>query len=145
MPSLLFLTRKDLRFSSTWRHFLEDQVRLTVSSLSLLHPYPFFIITALLIFHFHFSLSLSLSLFLSSSSPFNFIPTYTFPSSFLGSLDEFLRAYVNKFKFSTVTSVEWKDFFLQFFDKEVCAYTYSSYVQCIMNYSHTTCTPVTLG
>ena len=26
---------------------------------------------------------------------------------------------MNKFKFSTVTSVEWKDFFLEFFDKEV--------------------------
>jgi leukotriene-A4 hydrolase len=37
----------------------------------------------------------------------------------LGSLDEFLRAYVKKFKFSTVTTLEWKDFFLEFFDKEV--------------------------
>ena len=37
----------------------------------------------------------------------------------VGSLDEFLRAYVNKFKISTVTTLEWKDFFLEFFDKEV--------------------------
>ena len=26
---------------------------------------------------------------------------------------------MNKFKFSTVTSLEWKNFFLEFFDKEV--------------------------
>ena len=39
----------------------------------------------------------------------------------VGSLDEFLRAYVKKFKFSTVTTLEWKDFFLEFFDKEVHA------------------------
>ena len=29
---------------------------------------------------------------------------------------------MNKFKFSTVISLEWKKFFLEFFDKEVATY-----------------------
>lgn len=52
----------------------------------------------------------------------------------VGSLDEFLRAYVNKFKFSTVTSLEWKDFFLEFFDKEV----HNNYVNCSMTFESST-------
>ncbi|XP_064400274.1 leukotriene A-4 hydrolase-like [Halichondria panicea] len=36
-----------------------------------------------------------------------------------GSLDGFLRSYVNKYKFLTITSVEWKQYFLEYFKKQV--------------------------
>ena len=37
----------------------------------------------------------------------------------LGSLDEFLKTYVEKFKFATISSEEWKEYFLNFFHKQV--------------------------
>ena len=36
-----------------------------------------------------------------------------------GSLDEFLKTYVEKFKFATISSEEWKEYFLNFFHKQV--------------------------
>ena len=36
-----------------------------------------------------------------------------------GSLDGFLRAFVEKFKHTTVNSKEWKEFFLEYFHKQV--------------------------
>ena len=38
-----------------------------------------------------------------------------------GFLDGFLKAYIAKYRYSTVTTEEWKEFFLDFFNKEVCA------------------------
>ena len=40
-------------------------------------------------------------------------------------MDDFLKAYVNRFKYSTVTSVEWKVFFLEFFEEEVCKFVHA--------------------
>lgn len=36
-----------------------------------------------------------------------------------GSLDGFLKSYVDKYKFSTITSPEWKEYFLQYFSAQV--------------------------
>lgn len=36
-----------------------------------------------------------------------------------GALDAYLRSYVEKYKFLTITSVEWKENFLQYFNKQV--------------------------
>lgn len=36
-----------------------------------------------------------------------------------GTLDGFLRRYVEKYKFLTITSAEWKENFLQYFHKQV--------------------------
>lgn len=36
-----------------------------------------------------------------------------------GALDSFLKSYVQKYKYRTINSVEWKEFFLEYFNKEV--------------------------
>ena len=36
-----------------------------------------------------------------------------------GSLDGFLKAYIAKYRYGTVTTDQWKEFFLEFFSKEV--------------------------
>ena len=38
---------------------------------------------------------------------------------FPGTLDGFLRSYVDKYKFLTITTAEWKENFLQYFHKQV--------------------------
>ena len=38
---------------------------------------------------------------------------------YVGSLDGFLKAYIAKYRYGSVTTEEWKVFFLEFFNKEV--------------------------
>ena len=37
----------------------------------------------------------------------------------IGSLDEFLKSYVEKYKFGTISSETWKQYFLQYFHQQV--------------------------
>ena len=34
--------------------------------------------------------------------------------------DKYLRAHVENFKYKTITTDDWKEFFLSYFDKQVC-------------------------
>ena len=42
--------------------------------------------------------------------------------SLKGSLNGFLKAYIAKFRYGTVTTEQWKQFLLEFFQKEVISY-----------------------
>lgn len=47
------------------------------------------------------------------------LPCFIYLIIMAGSLDEFLKTYVEKFKFATISSEEWKEYFLNFFHKQV--------------------------
>ena len=47
------------------------------------------------------------------------LPCFIYLIIMAGSLDEFLKTYVEKFKFATISSEEWKEYFLSFFHKQV--------------------------
>ena len=38
----------------------------------------------------------------------------------VGSLDGFLQSYVEAYKYKNLTTLEWKEFFLNFFEEQVC-------------------------
>lgn len=51
----------------------------------------------------------------------------------VGSLDEFLKSYVEKYKFGTISSETWKQYFLQYFHQQVKLYLASPELRSLLS------------